>query len=195
MTVYDLVRGRVYGLFRAVFHRDTHTWSSCGGSVYYIFSDGLSGELVASNEPRNQGHRGVPPSLFAVRYDEVRARTLSHVLKISVNMTRCSHVFPLVAHECETGARYAPSEGTRIRIKPSVDLTNLGLSGPALIVARALKHYGALIADQSGGPISLKLENTVAEGRGWRWRGVLNANSLARIPLRFFQVLRFGYRE
>jgi len=50
-----------------------------------------------------------------------------------------------------------------------------------------------VISDQSGGPVSLKLENTVAEGRGWLWRGVLEDGSLRRIPLRLFEVLRFGY--
>jgi hypothetical protein len=194
MTVYDLAEGRVYGLFHAAYDEDTHTWSSCGGSVYDVSSNGLSGRLQASTNTRNGGHRGVPASVFAVRYDEVRSGVIPHVLKISVSATRCRDVFPMVDHECGTWARYAPPEGTRIRINPSVDLTKLGLSGPALTVARALKHYGAVIADQSGGPISLKLENTVAEGRGWLWHGVLNARSLRRIPLRLFQVIRFGYR-
>ena len=53
--------------------------------------------------------------------------------------------------------------------------------------------YGAVIGDQSGGPLELKLETTVAEGRGWEWRGVLNAKSLTHIPLRDYQVVQYGY--
>ena len=193
MTVYDLGKGFVYGLFHASFNPDTNTWSSCGGSVYDLRSNGLSGGLHASSDRRNSGHRGIPPSVFAVRYDEVNAGIIRHVLKISVPVTRCRHVFPMIDDECGTGARYAPPEGTRIRIKPSVDVSALDLSPAALTVARALQQYGAVISDQSGGPVSLKLENTVAEGRGWLWRGVLEDRSLRRIPLRLFEVLRFGY--
>jgi hypothetical protein len=193
MTVYDARRGFVYGLWRATYNPTAHTWSACGGTVYYLSSNGLQGTLPESDQPRNFGHRGVPPNVFAVTLNEIRSGAITHMLKISVARTKCRHVFPMVGDECGTSARYAPPEGTRLRIKPGVDLRHLGLSPAALIIARALKHYGAVIGDQSGGAVTLKVENTVAEGRGWRWRGVLNARSLARVPLRDFQVVRPGY--
>jgi hypothetical protein len=93
-----------------------------------------------------------------VRYDEVEHGATKHVLKIAVPRTKFRHVFPMVGDECGTSRKYAPPEGTRIRIKPSLDLSTLGLSPEAMIVARALQHYGAVIGDQSGGPISLRLE-------------------------------------
>src|SRR5262249_45464871 len=75
-----------------------------------------------------------------------------------------------------------------------VDLARFHLSSAALVVARALKRYGAIIGDQTRGKINLKVENTVAEGEGWGWRGVLGHRSLSNIPLRSFQVIRLGYR-
>jgi len=194
MTVYDRGMGFVVALWHARFDPDAQTWSSCGGTVYYLRSNGLDGKLRRSNESRNTGHRGVPPPTWAVRLDEIRSGSIKHVLKIAVPVTKCRHVFPMVADECGTRAVHAPPEGTRIRIKPGVDLTRLHLSSAALIVARALKRYGAVIGDQTRGKINLKVENTVAEGKGWRWRGILSSRSLSRIPLRSFQVIRLGYR-
>ena len=195
MTVYDGDKGLVYALWHASYNATTDTWSACGGTVYYLSSNGLEGSLLQSDQPRNKGHRGAPPPTYAVRYDEVRAGAIRHVLKIAVNTTKCSHTFPMVADECGTTATYAPPEGTRIRIKPWIDLTKLGLSPAALIVARALQTYGAVIGDQSGGPVSLKVENTVAEGLGPKWDGVLSATSLAGVPLDDFQVVQLGYGQ
>jgi len=194
MTVYNRGRGLVFALWHAAFDPDALTWSSCGGTVYYLGSNGLDGKLRRSNEPRNTGHRGIPPPTWAVRLDEIRSGSIDHVLKISVPVTKCRHVFPMVADECGTRAPHAPPEGTRIRIKPSVDLARFHLSSAALVLARALKRYGAVIGDQTAGKINLKVENTVAEGEGWRWRGILGSRSLASIPLRAFQVIRLGYR-
>lgn len=190
MTVYDLAKGVVYALWHASYSTSTDTWSSCGGSVYYVDSNGLAGSLPQSDESRNQGHRGVPPSAFAVRWDEIQAGEIDHVLKIAVDTTKCRHVFPMTGDECGTTNQNAPSEGTRIRIKRSVDLSKMGLSRAALVVATALQKYGALIADQSSGSASLKVENVVAEGRGWLWKDVLNVDSLSKIPFGDYEVMQ-----
>lgn len=193
MTVYDVAKGHVYAFHWTEYDSSSDTWSACGGAVYYLDSNGLHGKLHRSDEPRNDGHRGVPPPAFAVRYDEVQFGEINHVLKIGVTVTKCAHVFPMVRDECGTMETYAPPEGTRIHIKPSVDLNLLGLSPPELVVARALQKYGAVIGDQGGGPVSLKLENTMAEGRGQLWDGVLASDSLAAIPLDDYEVVKLGY--
>jgi hypothetical protein len=192
MTVYDGDKGLVYALWHASYNATTDTWSACGGTVYYLSSNGLEGSLLQSDQPRNKGHRGAPPPTYAVRYDEVRAGAIRHVLKIAVNTTKCAHVFPMTGDECGTTAAAAPPEGTRIRIKPSVNLSGLQLSPAALVIARALQTYGAVIGDQ-GGTATLKLENTVAEGSGQLWTGILAAKSLCAIPLDSFEVVKLGY--
>ena len=193
MTIYDLDKSIVYGLHKARYNDSKDKWRACGGSVYYLASNGLDGGLRRSDEKRNQGHRGVPPSTFAVRYEEVQDGAIEHVLKVAVPLTKCKHVFPMVNDECGTRKKNAPPEGARIRINPSVDLSSINLSPEALTVAKTLQKYGAVIGDQSGGPISLKLENTVAEGRGQLWAGTLTSNALAEIPLSSFEVVRLGY--
>jgi hypothetical protein len=194
LTIYDLEAGYVSKLQKAVYDPVTDTWSAGGGAVYYLASNGLHGRLPESDEARNYGHRGVPPSTYAVRWDEIQAGRIDHVLKIAVNTTRAENVWPMTGHEDGTTAVNAPPEGTRIRIKPSVDLSSLGLSGASLTVARALQRYGAVIGDQSGGNVVLKVENTVAEGRGWLWQNVLGGGSLSAIPLDSYEVIEHGYQ-
>lgn len=194
MTIYDRGQGLVFGLWRARYDAGRDAWSTCGGTVYYLGSNGLHGQLPDSDERRNVGHRGIPPPTWAVRIAEIESRSIAHVLKIAVPATRCRHVFPMVRDECGTTARYAPPEGTRIRIKPSIDLSRLRLSPAARVVARALQRYGAVIGDQSGRGVVLKVENTVMEGKGWLWQGVLDARSLSAIPLNAYEVIRHGYR-
>ena len=191
MTVYDVEKGIVYGFFKASV--SSGVWSSCGGVVYYLGSNGLVGRLPESDEPRNYGHRGVPPPTYAIRYDEISAGAIQHVLKIAVHHAADEYVFPMTGHESGSSDPYAPPEGTRIRIKPSVNLSSLGLSPGALVVAKALQKYGAIIGDQSAGPVNLKVENTVAERRGYLWNGVLTTTSLSRIRLNMFEVIRLGY--
>jgi hypothetical protein len=194
MTIYDRGQGLVFGLWRARYDATSDAWTACGGSVYYLGSNGLHGQLPDSDEPRNVGHRGIPPPTWAVQMAEIESRSIAHVLKIAVPATKCEHVFPMVRDECGTTAMDAPPEGTRIRIKPSIDLSRLPLSPAARVVARALKRYGAVIGDQSGRGVVLKVENTVIQGQGWLWQGILDARSLSAIPLNAYEVIQHGYR-
>jgi hypothetical protein len=195
LTVYDLDRGYVVSLWRAAYNATRSTWSAGGGEVHYLASNGLDGSLRESDDRRNRGHRGVPAAVTGVRWDEYRAGVIPHVLELFVNTTRCQHVFPMVGDECGTTATYAPPEGTRVRIRASVDLSRLNLSPAARIIATALQTYGAVIGDQSGASVECKIENTVAEGRGQLWSGVLTTTSLSAIPLDDFEVISLGYGQ
>ncbi len=201
MTVFDLENGYVAGLFEALYDSRTDTWSAAGGSIHYLDSNGLDGswDRFADSDPRNEGHRGVPASVMAIRLDEIQAGGIDHVLEMFVNETRRSAaVFPMLGGE-DKGPKssdhpYAPPEGTRIRIKPSVNLDALALSPGARVIAESLQRYGAVIGDMSGGPASIKLEHTLAEGRGDLWAGVLTADALESIPLGSFEVIELGFQ-
>ena len=194
MTVYDLERGYVIGMYHAEYNSSTDTWTAGGGEIFYLGSNGLDGKLSQSDDSRNGGnHRGLPPPSFAIRYDEIQAGLLGHVMKIGVNSTKNQNVFPMIGHENGTTSTYAPAEGARIRIRPGVNLATLGLSAPALVIATALQRYGAVIGDQTGGPVELKMENTIAEGRGHKWNGVVTSSSLSAIPLSMYEVIEYAY--
>jgi hypothetical protein len=85
-----------------------------------------------------------------------------------------------------------PPQGIRLRIKPSIDLEDFDLPDQALVIAQALQRYGAYIGD-SGGVTALKLENTMAEGRGQLWD--VSATDLCQLPLspQYWDVIAEGY--
>ena len=194
MAIFDLEAGGVYKLHHASYNSSNNTWSAGGGSYYYLGSNGLAGELAESDDRRNRGHRGVPPAVHAVRWDEIVAGRIDHALKIALNTPSTSNVWPMLGSDGDSTDPNAIPQGARLRIKPSVDLASLNLPPAARTIATALQRYGAFVGDSSGGPTSLKVENTVMEGRGWLWNGVLAADSLKSIPLTSFEVLKLGYR-
>ncbi len=193
MTVYDLDKKLVYGFWRTEYDSGNDVWTACGGTVNYLDSNGLTGSLEQSDEPRNSGHRGLPPFTYAVRFDEIRAGAIDHVLRVASSPAGVDHVFPMTGSDGDSLDPFAPPEGARLRLKPDIDLSEMDLSEPQLVIATALQDYGAVIGDQSGGPTSLKVENTVAQGEGQLWTGLLSEDSLASFSLDDFEFVTLGY--
>jgi hypothetical protein len=196
MCVFDRGRGWVALLFRATF--SAGKWHADGGAIHRLASNGLDAQWrrCPNHDRRNRGHRGLPGAVAAIRYDEVAAGSIPHAVRIAVPTTSHGSVFPMVSSDGSSGAPAAPPEGARLRIKPAVDLDRLRrlgkLSRSGLVVARCLQRYGAVVSDE-GGDTTVKVEHTVAEGRGWLWRRKLNADSLRAIPLDDFEVIRLGW--
>ena len=91
-------------------------------------------------------------------------------------------------HEYERAMPFWQSYAGLVR----ADLAARGLTGEALVIARALQRYGFYFGD-SGGTTALKLENTVAEGRGRLWR--VQADALCGLPFTpaYWDVVAEGY--
>lgn len=194
LTVYDESRGYVAALWNADFDGETETWQAGGGSIAYLDSNGLDARTGRSDDRRNTGSfRGTNGATTAVRLDEVQTGAIRHVLKISVGPeASVRHVFPMVGSDGESRDMAAPPQGLRLRIRPDVDLAKLDLPPQALVIARALRDYGAFIGD-SAGTTALKLENTVVEGRGQMWD--IDESVLEGLPFtpKYWSVLPEGY--
>lgn len=188
MVVYDTVKGVVAQFSKARYDASKNTWTTNGGSIAYLDSNGLDHRLAASDDSRNQGtFRGYPGAVAMVHYDDIANGKLDNVVKVGVNTANSGFVFPMLDSDGSTTNPNAPKQGTRIRIKPSVDLVALGLSGQALVIARGLQEYGMVVADSTGGGIELKLEDTLASGGGQKWN--LNRESLCKIKGEHLEVL------
>lgn len=188
MVVYDLVSNVVALFSKAVYDADTDTWTVNGGSIAHLNSNGLDGSLPAADDVRNRGtFRGYPGAVAMIHWDDIADGKLDNVVKIGVNNAREGFVFPMVGSDGDTDDPDAPVEGARIRIKPDVDLEELGLSDQALIIARGLQEYGMVVADNTGGGIELKLEDTVRSGRGPFWN--LEQDSLCAVTTEHLEVV------
>ncbi|MDF1596559.1 MAG: hypothetical protein P1T08_10775 [Acidimicrobiia bacterium] len=170
MVIYDLDRGVVAQLSKARYDGDRDAWTVSGGSIAYLESNGLDGSLPASDERRNRGtFRGYNGAVAAVHYDDVADGVLDNVVKIGVHRSHVDAVSPMVGSDGDLVADGVPRQGMRLRIRPELDLTTLGLAPQALIIATGLQEYGAIIGDSTGGAIVLMLEDTDRSGSGGRW--------------------------
>jgi hypothetical protein len=196
MTVYDLDRGYVALLTDAHYDATADRWSASGATVTYVDSNGLLATTGKSDDPRNIGsHRGNNGATSYVRFDMVRAGEVRNVLKIAAGPELADRaVFPMTASDGDVKdpSVGAPPEGLRLRLKPSIDLSDLGMHPEALVIAQAMQKYGVYIGD-SGGTTALKLEDTRSEGRGQLW--TVTADDLCLLPFttEFWDVLPEGY--
>jgi hypothetical protein len=124
-----------------------------------------------------------------VRYDEVARGSINHALRFCVNNADISPTFKWPARSAagawnrETGMPY----GTRLRIKASWWNANadavLGAGTQARIVGEALRRYGCILADGSGGT-SIQLTGVADK----RWEAKLQAR-LNAIPVWALEVV------
>ncbi len=185
MVVIDRATHQVVGLGGAHFSKRAG-WSASGVSRYLSRSNGIAGGLPGGLKA-NYGHRGIPGSVQAVTRDEIRRGVIRHRLEVYWHETKSGRAyFPMT--QSESGKNGVVPEGMVIRIRPSVNLKAMHLPRAAYIIARALQRYGAVVGDNSGQGNSIKVQGNA------RWGGVLNKDSLRRIPWRDYVFVRRGYR-
>jgi hypothetical protein len=195
MTLFDVERGYTVAFTDAEYHALTDTWSASGATVTYLNSNGYHARTDVASDPRNLGtHRGNNAAVMMVRYDEVQAGGIEHVLKVASGPeVNRRFVFPMVGSDGDSKNPDAPPQGLRFRISPSVDLEELRLDRQTLVIAKALQEYGFYIGD-SAGVTALKLEDTNSSGRGQQWK--MPATALCGLPFtpENWDVLPEGYR-
>ncbi len=185
MVVIDRASHQVLGLGGAHFSKAAG-WSASGVSRYLSRSNGIAGGLPGGLKA-NYGHRGIPGSVQAITRDEIRRGVIRHRLEVYWHETSSGRAyFPMT--QAESGKSGVVPEGMVIRIKPSVNLKAMHLPRGAYIVARALQRYGAVVGDNSGQGNSIKVQANA------KWGGVLNKDSLRRIPWSDYVFVKRGYR-
>ena len=186
IVVWDVDRGVVAHLFGA--RLEGGSWAARGGSVAHLGSNGLDARVAGHDDVRNVGtSRGNNGLTFGLTWDEVQAGAVGHVVKVAVGPeTSARWVWPMWGSDGDATDPDAPPQGLRLRLRPDLDLEDLGLHGEALVIARGLQRYGMYVGD-NGGRTSIKLE----ADRTWQVR----ADALVALPLdpEFWQVLPEGW--
>jgi hypothetical protein len=166
--LYELYRGFFIG-------RGGGHWNADSGAKWDLRSadrrpDGLTSADAA----------GLPIFAGLVRVDEVQRGHVDHAIRVTFDSTRDAWVHPGSHCAGDTSNPSAPPMGLRLRLKPSFGLGRF--SGPAKVIARAMKQYGFITADN---------------GSNWyfggtpdkRWNDE-NLNQLKTIPGSAFQVVK-----
>ncbi len=138
--VLVLQRGtcRLYELYGA--HRSGAGWDAESGAVFDLRSNALRPEGWTSADAA-----GLPIFPLLVRYPEVAAGQIDHALRVTVARTQRGYIHPATHFASGSADPDLPPMGLRLRLRASYSLA--GFHGESLVILRALKRYGLIVAD------------------------------------------------
>ena len=184
MVIYQPGSGAIweFGHMRNV----SGQWQACTG-----------GQIASTGSGVFASPYGVTSSGLAIlggqlSSQELQAGTINHVVGLSVPRTN-GVTWP--ATQSGGGNSGAPAMGTRLRLDPSIDVNNLGLSSAALAIARAAQTYGVIVWN-GGSNVGFTAESaasSTSRGLPDPYAGV--AMSLAGFPWDKLQALPTNYGQ
>jgi len=144
VLIVDRDRCRLYELFDARPQDGGARWTAGSGAIFDLRSNTLRPAGWTSADAA-----GLPILPGLARYNEVAKGSIDHALRFTARRTRSAYVYPARHFASSDGDAALAPMGLRVRLKAGVSLDGLGRQ--AKVVARALKSYGALLAD-NGSP-------------------------------------------
>jgi hypothetical protein len=133
---------KLYELYAA--KRAGAGWEAGSGAVFNLRSNKLRPEGWTSADAA-----GLPIFPLLARYPEVAAGQIDHALRVTVPATQRGYIHPATHLASNNSDPSLPPMGLRLRLKASFNLA--GYHGEALVILRALKRYGLIVAD-NGSP-------------------------------------------
>ena len=133
--------------------RTSAGWEASNGAKFNLNSNALRPAGWTSGDAA-----GLPMFPALVRYDECQRGDVEHALRLCVPKTRKEYIYP-ANHSASsipaTSTQY-PAMGQRFRLKSSFAVPT-GWTVQEKAVCYALKKYGAIVADNSGGFFSISV--------------------------------------
>jgi hypothetical protein len=129
---------KLYELYNA--QRAANGWEAGSGAVFNLRSNALRPNGWTSADAA-----GLPIFPLLVRYPEVQAGQIDHALRVTVQLTQAGFIHPATHFASSSTDPALPPMGLRLRLKASYSLA--GFHGESLIILRALKRYGLIVAD------------------------------------------------
>jgi hypothetical protein len=163
---------RLYELYSA--RRAASGWDAASGAVFNLRSNALRPDSWTSADAA-----GLP---ILVRYREVNAGAIRHALRVTVPRTQRGYIHPATHFASGSSDPMLPPMGLRLRLKASFSLARY--RGEALVILRALKRYGLIVAD-NGSPWFI----TGAPDRRW---DDADLDQLKSVPGSAFEAVRTG---
>jgi hypothetical protein len=129
---------KLYELYHA--SRHGAGWQAGSGAVFNLRSNALRPEGWTSADAA-----GLPIFPLLARYGEVQAGHIEHALRVTVQRTQRGYIHPATHFASSSSDPSLPPMGLRLRLKASFELAPY--HGQALVILRALQHYGLIVAD------------------------------------------------
>jgi|SRR5215218_2019710 len=140
VIVVDRSRCVLHELYAAYPRDGGRRWQAGSGARWSLRSNSLRPRGWTSADAA-----GLPILPGLARYDEVRRGRIDHALRITVPRTRRAFVYPARHFASALTDPALPAMGQRIRLRQSFDASRF--PPQARVILRALKAYGALVAD------------------------------------------------
>jgi hypothetical protein len=131
----------LYELYVAIPRADH--WDAACGAKFNLASNALRTAGWTSADAA-----GLPILPGLVRYDEIKRGVIDHAIRMTVEVSRKSYIFPARHQAGSTTSQNAPPMGQRYRLKAAFDISSFPPA--AQTVLKALKKYGAIVADNGG---------------------------------------------
>lgn len=174
MVVVDQARGCEYDFWQA--RKRANGWSASWGNRIRLRSTGVFPGGFAARAS------GFALRAGQIRPSELRAGNIRHALIFSFPYTKAGPpVWPATSSDGWSRAWGAMPMGARVQLDPAFRLDSVRLTRWQKTIARALKRYGMILADTSGGPIGLSARNPQSFRRN-PYRGVLPNLDSVRLP-------------
>ena len=166
---------KLYELYGA--QRNGAGWEAGSGAVFNLRSNALRPEGWTSADAA-----GLPIFPLLARYPEVRSGEIDHALRVTVPSTQSGYIHPATHYASASSAASLPPMGLRLRLKAGYSLA--GFDGESLIILRALKRYGLIVAD-NGSPWY------ITGAPNPRWNDA-NLEQIKRVPGSAFEAVYSG---
>lgn len=145
MIIWQPSTGHEWELWRA--QQEGGRWTACWGGE---FQDAYTSEGVLP-EPLGVSAAGLSILAGQIHIEELRQGTITHALELTLPDTAASGwVWPANRTDGTSDDAYSIPEGTRFRLKASLNLASLHLNPAALTIATAIQRYGMIVADTAG---------------------------------------------
>ncbi|HST54677.1 MAG TPA: hypothetical protein VLJ42_02130 [Solirubrobacteraceae bacterium] len=149
-TDHDLIiwqpsTGHEWELWRT--QNDSERWSACWGGQ--IADARTSSGIMAA--PFGVSASGLSILGGQIHLEDLQHATIDHALEVSLPDTASSgFVWPANRTDGTSNDADSIPEGTRLRLKPALNLGALHLNPVALAVATAVQRYGMIVSDTAG---------------------------------------------
>ena len=139
VLVVDRDACRLWELYSAYPQNGGASWTAGSGATWSLTSNAMRPLGWTSGDAA-----GLPILPGLVRYDEVAAGEIDHVIRFTAPRTANAYVWP-ASHKAASGGASDPPMGAWFRLKASYDIT--GFSAQNQVILRALKKHGMVLAD------------------------------------------------
>jgi hypothetical protein len=173
VLVVDRDACRLWELYAAYPQNGGTSWTAGSGATWNLNSNAMRPLGWTSGDAA-----GLPILPGLVRYDEVAAGEIDHVIRFTAPRTSNAYVWP-ASHKAPTGGSADPPMGAWLRLKASYDIS--GFSTQNQVILRALKKHGMVLAD-NGSPFFM----SGVPDAGWDDSGL---NALRTVPGSAFEAV------